>query len=191
MTVPFISQEPLGQLASASSLDAAKSALYREAEILYNEGRYDEVCETLQDALLSHTRSSPGYSRMVPLLVRSYANLGAPDKAVAACQKAIEIDPLNARLHYLLATLLSEHARDDDAELSLKRTLYLDPDFAIAHFALASLTRRQHRLQDMQRHLRNTYHALRHHQPDDLVPEAEGLTVKRVREIITHMLISK
>lgn len=128
---------------------------------------------------------------MATLLVRSYANLGAWDKAVNCCQQAIDRNPLNARLHYLLATLCSEHGQEDAAGLSLKRALYLDPDFAIAHFALANLARRQHRPQDTQRHLRNAHHALRDYRPDDLVPEAEGLTVKRVRELITNMLASK
>ena len=134
---------------------------------------------------------SPLTPQIVTLLVRSYANQGAGNEAIACCQKATELDPFNPRLHYLLATLLSEYAREDDAGLSLKRTLYLDPDFAIAHFALANLARRQHRPQDMQRHLRNTHNALRPYRPDDLVPEAEGLTVKGLRELITLMLTKK
>jgi len=172
--------------------DTAESALYEEAEMLYKEGRYDEVCNKLQRSLWHlHMPSSSINTQIVTLLVRSYANQGAWDEAIASCQKATEIDPFNPRLHYLLATLLSEQARDDDAGLSLKRTLYLNPDSAIAHFALANLARRQHRPQDMQRHLRNTQNALRHHRPDDLVPEAEGLTVKELRELITVMSTRK
>lgn len=189
-SVPIVSQEPPAQ--PCASVDTAESALYREAELLYKEGRYDEVCIKLQNSLWHlYMPPSPLTLQIVTLLVRSYANQGAGNEALACCQKAIELDPFNPRLHYLLATLLSEYAREDDASLSLKRTLYLDPDFVIAHFALATLARRQHRPQDMQRHLRNTHNALRHYRPDDLVPEAEGLTVKGLRELIIVMLTKK
>lgn len=193
--IPIVSQElsaPLPAPSPPAPVETAESALYKEAEMLYQEGRYEEVCHKLQNSLQhSSMPSSPINTQIVTLLVRSYANLGAWDEAIASCQKATEIDPFNPRLHYLLATLLSEQARDEDAGLSLKRTLYLNPDFVIAHFALANLARRQQRPQDMQRHLRNTQNALRHYRPDDLVPEAEGLTVKGLRELIITMSTRK
>lgn len=173
-------------------VEPAESVRYREADLLYKEGRYEEVCRTLQPMLRAPAVPlSPLTTQMVTLLVRAYANHGAWNEAIACCHTAAELDSCNPRLHYLLATLLAAHAREDDAGLSLKHTLYLDPDFAIAHFALANLARRQHRVPDMQRHLRNTHHALRHARPDDLVPEAEGLTVKTLRELVTLMLTRK
>lgn len=184
------SQESPAQLLASN--EVTERTFREEAEKLYKEGRYEELCHKLQHSLWhSLPPTSPVLPRMVTLLVRSYANVGAWDKAVDCCQKAIDLNPLNARLHYLLATLCAEHGREDAAGLSLKRALYLDPDFAIAHFALAHLARRQHRPQDTHRHLRNAHHALRDSRPDDLVPEAEGLTVKRIRELITNMLASK
>jgi chemotaxis protein methyltransferase CheR len=185
--VPIVSKEPPEQ--PRAPTNAAESAHYREAEILYKEGHYAAVCDKLRTFLFSHNaQSAPVNPQTVALLVRSYANQGAWNDAVASCQKATELDPLNPRLHYLLATLLLEQAREDEANASLKRTLYLDPDFAIAHFALANLAQRQRRFKHAQRHLQNTQYALRHYRPDDLVPEAEGLTVKGLHELITHLL---
>jgi chemotaxis protein methyltransferase CheR len=184
--VPTVSKEPPQQ--PHGPINAAEGTHYREAEILYKEGRYAEVCDKLQTVLFpNNTQSAPVNPQTVALLVRSYANQGAWSDAVASCQKATELDPLNPRLHYLLATLLLEQAREDEASVSLKRTLYLDPDFAIAHFTLANLARRQRRFKHAQRHLQNTQYALRHYRPDDLVPEAEGLTVKGLHELITRL----
>jgi chemotaxis protein methyltransferase CheR len=190
LAVPFISQALPAQ--SRAPVETTESTLYREAEMLYKEGRYDEVCDKLQHALWHpHTRSSSIDPQIVTLLVRAYANQGAWDNAIVSCQKATELDPFNLRLHYLLATLLSEQDRDDDARVAFKRILYLAPDFAIAHFSLANLARRQNRIQEMHRHLRNAHNALRHSRPDDLVPEAEGLTVQGLRELIAGMLAKK
>jgi chemotaxis protein methyltransferase CheR len=188
--VLIVSKEPLEQ--PHDPINATESAHYREAEILYKEGHYAEVCNKLRTFLFSdNTQSAPVTPQTVALLVRSYANQGAWNDAVASCQKAAELDPLNPRLHYLLATLLLEQAREDEARVSLKRTLYLDPDFAIAHFTLANLAQRQHRFKHAQRHLQNTQYALRHYRPDDLVPEADGLTVKGLHELITRLLRRK
>ena len=163
--------------------------LYQEAARLYKEGRYAEVSEKLCTSLFPNdTRGTPFDPHSAMLLVRACANQGAWREAVAYCQQATLADPLNSRLYYLLATLLLEQGQENEALLSLKRTLYLDPDFALAHFTLANVARRQQRPHDVRRHLQNAKQALRQYRPDDLVPEAEGLTVQRLLELITTML---
>jgi chemotaxis protein methyltransferase CheR len=166
--------------------------LYQEATNLYKEGRYAEVSEKLRSSLFPNdTRVTPFDPHSAMLLARSCANQGAWNEAITYCQKATLADPLNSRLYYLLATLLLEQGRENEALLSLKRTLYLDPDFALAHFTLANLARRQQRPHDVRRHLQNTKQALRQYRPDDLVPEAEGLTVGRLLELIATMLLQE
>jgi len=163
--------------------------LYQEAISLYKEGRYAEVSGKLRRVLFpDNIRVTPFDPHSAMLLVRSCANQGAWSDAIAYCQQATLADPLNSRLHYLLATLLLEQGQENEALLSLKRTLYLDPDFALAHFTLANVARRQRRPHDVRRHLQNAKQALRHSRPDDLVPEAEGLTVRRLLELITTLL---
>jgi chemotaxis protein methyltransferase CheR len=163
--------------------------LFQEAARLYEEGRYAEVSEKLRPALFANnTQVTPFDPHSAMLLVRSCANQGAWSEAITYCRQATMADPLNSRLYYLLATLLLEQGQENEALLSLKRTLYLDPDFALAHFTLANVARRQRRPHDVRRHLQNAKQALRHYRPDDLVPEAEGLTVGRLLELITAML---
>ena len=82
------------------------------------------------------------------LLIRACANQGAFEEAIVWCQRAIATDALNPRFYYLLATVLLEQSREEEAMLALRQTLYLDNEFVLAHFTLANLSRRQKKTKD-------------------------------------------
>ena len=67
---------------------------------------------------------------------------------------------------------------------SLKRSLYLDQNFALAHFALGSLALRQGRQMESNKHFENALSLLSARRPEEILPESEGLTAGRLREII-------
>ncbi len=151
-----------------------------QVRALYDQGRYAEAAATLQ-ALLAR---DPDNTDAMALLARTLANQGKLAEALAWCEQAVAAGKLNPASHYLLAIILQERGQAADAVASLKRALYLDPDFALAHFALGNLVRQQGRHQESERHFQNALAILDRYPQDERLPESEGITAGRLREII-------
>ncbi len=118
------------------------------------------------------------------------ANEGRLTDAIEWCERAIAADKMNPANHYLLATVRQEQGQAEAATQSLMRALYLDPSFVLAHFGLANMALSLGRRQDARRHFANALATLHAHTPDEVLPEAEGLTAGRLAEIITSLLAS-
>ena len=148
---------------------------------LYEQGRYGEAADTLLAFCAEHTPDPPAFS----LLARALANQGRLADALLWCDRWVAADKMDPAGHYLRAVILLEHGRPDDARRSLQRALYLDPTFVLAHFALGNLARSRGTDDEAERHFANTLPLLARLQPDDLLPESDGLTAGRLTETIT------
>jgi chemotaxis protein methyltransferase CheR len=120
----------------------------------------------------------------VAFLVRTLANQGKLDEAWMACEQALISDKLNLGLYFLGAVILQEQNREAEARAALNRALYLDPNFVLGHYSLGNLARRQGNEAEASKHFKNTLALLGTHNPEELLPEAEGLTAGWLREII-------
>jgi chemotaxis protein methyltransferase CheR len=139
------------------------------------------------------TPATPATPAKVPassltLLVRDLADQGKLSEALFACDQAMAAGRLDPGLHYLHAIMLQEQKRDEEAKAALKRALYLDPSFVLAHFALGSLARRRGQSLAAQKSFRTALELLEASAPDDIVPEADGLTAGRLREAVHQAL---
>jgi len=166
---PVVAEAPRGPLACA--------------ETLYQQGRYAEVTDTLLAALAGQPPDPATFS----LLAHALANQGRLADALAWCDRWIAIDKLNPTGHYLRAVVQLEQGDTEQARAALQRAIYLLPDFVLAHFALGNLARHHGKSDEAARHFTNTLHLLRGHQPNDLLPESEGLSAGRLAEIVTSM----
>jgi chemotaxis protein methyltransferase CheR len=155
-------------------------SLYQEASALYEQGSYEKAIEKLLQAVSSRD----GSSKAMMLLARAYANQGRLYDALAWCEKAAAGEKLNSGCHYLLATILQENGRMEEAAGSLRRALYLDPDFVLAHYALGILTRNQEKIRESTRHFKNALSLLDSYKPQQILPESDGMTAGRLKEII-------
>jgi chemotaxis protein methyltransferase CheR len=117
-------------------------------------------------------------------LSRALADQGKLNEALDLCVEALAADKLDPGLHFLRASILQELNRFDEAGISLKRTLYLDQNFLLAHFALGNLGLRQGKTRAAKKHFENVLTLLKDNRPGDILPETEGLTAGRFREII-------
>ena len=106
-------------------------------------------------------------------------------EALEWCEKAITTDRLNPGLYYLKATILQEQGAIEEAIVSLKQALYLDQDFVLAHFALGNLALQGGNLKASNRHFNNALSLLKTYEQKEILPESEGITAGRLREIIT------
>ncbi len=150
------------------------------------------------------TQSDPSEAPAVPLpparpllvegceasarMARSCADQGNLDEALEWCEKAIVTDKLDPAHHYLLATILQEQGQYEIAAQSLGRVLYLEPRFVLAHFSLGNLHQSQGHYREAQRHFENVLLLLRTHLPEEILPEADGLTAGRLAEIVASLL---
>ena len=151
-----------------------------EAAILYRKGFYSEAEERLK-VLMSNGSSS---QEMLVLFTKILANQGKLEDAFHWCEKAVSAEKFNPHLHYLLAVILAEQKKGEEAKASLKKALYLDPDFVLAHFALANLSLRRGKIAEARKHFGNTTEILSKYKPDEILPESEGITAERLSEMI-------
>jgi chemotaxis protein methyltransferase CheR len=155
--------------------------LYDQALQLYQAGRYEEA-GLIGRALVTQNANDAG---AMLLLARVYANQGNLTAAITWCEKAIASDKMIACAHYLRATILQEQDLPEEAIRSLRRAVYVDPRFALGHFALGSLVLRQGDLKESEKHFENVLLLLASYGPEETVPESEGLSARRLREIVT------
>jgi chemotaxis protein methyltransferase CheR len=148
---------------------------------LYEQGHYEEAAETLLASLGSSTVLDP---QMASLLARALANQGKLTDALAWCERWLAADKLDASGHYLRAMILQELGDTDEARRSLQRTIYLDQGFILGHFALGNLARDSGKSEEADKHFANALRLLSRCEPDDLLPESEGLTAARLTAII-------
>jgi chemotaxis protein methyltransferase CheR len=151
------------------------------ASSLYEQGCYAEAEEVLLASLTDAPAPAP---EIASLLARVLANQGKLADALAWCERWLAADKLDASGHYLRAMVLQELGDPERARQALQRAVYLDPNFVVAHFALGNLARSAEKFADADRHFANALRLLRRCDPDDLMPESEGLTAARLTEII-------
>jgi chemotaxis protein methyltransferase CheR len=180
---PIISQRaPAARSAPSDRSGENGSDAYRAASAFHDQGRYAEASETLIGHLTDEREDVPA----MLLLARTYANQGRLAEALQWCLKVIAADRLSAGHYYLLAMIQQEMGELADAAASLHRALFLDSQFVLAHFASANLARIEGKRPEARKHYQNTLRLLEGRPPDDVLPESEGLTVERLREIARH-----
>ncbi len=116
--------------------------------------------------------------------IRVLANEGKLEEALALCDKAIDTDKLNLAFYFLRSAILQELGQYAEAIIALRHALYLKPDYALAHFVLGNLAMRQGDARTAQRCFDNAQNLLRTYSDNEILPDSEGLTVKRFKEIV-------
>ena len=180
---PAAALEPAPLKEGAVIAEAPRTPL-ADAELLYREGRYAETVETL----LAGLAGRPPDPVALSLLARALANQGRLADALAWCERWIVADKLDPAGYYLRAVILLEQGDSEQARSSLHRATYLEPDFVLAHFALGNLARGRDKPGEADKHFSNALQLLRRYQPNDSLPESDGLTAGRLAETLASMI---
>lgn len=184
---PIQEQNPFPQ-ESSINVSTVKEILIDDdltiAEKLYSNGSFEEV-ENLLNKLI---KQSDSLNTKVPkLLAKTKANMGKLNEAAEWCEIAISLNKLDAELHYLLATVMHEQGNDAAATDALKMALYIQPYFVLAHFLLGNLELKAGKTVAGKKSFKNALSSLSNYDHDEILPESDGLTVGRFREIIQTM----
>jgi chemotaxis protein methyltransferase CheR len=177
-------EQPEPEVASSSQAGqqmAEPSPTHEDALRLFAAGHYERAAE----AALALLSSQPSDAAVMLLLARICANQGRLAEGLTWCENALLADRTVVCAHYLRAAILQEQGSFEVARASLKLALYLNPQFILAHFALGNVTRAQGRLRESEKHFENALSLLARHRQDDIVPESDGITAGRLREVIT------
>ncbi|WP_239027912.1 CheR family methyltransferase [Geomonas subterranea] len=154
-------------------------ASVEQARAAYRAGEY------LEAARLS--LSAPHLAECLTLAARCYANLGRYQEAREQCEKALQLERLDAHSHYLFSMILEQLGDAEGAEASLKRALYLDHDYLLAYFALGNLCRKRGEIREAEQSFANALRLLQRYDPAEVLPEAEGITAGMLSQLIKGM----
>jgi hypothetical protein len=96
---------------------------------IFWKGRY---AKTLTSAVYAYEKAielCPGFIRPYELVGNHYRKQGLPDKAIAYFEKAAQLGSTNYKLYYLLASLMFEKDKLDEASRYLHMSLNLRDDY--------------------------------------------------------------
>lgn len=93
-------------------------AFYRLGEIYTRQGHWDDAIAALQKSLWIN----PAFSGPYILLGKAYTKKGQPATAEGMLRRAVEYDPNNKSAHYLLAQLLQQTGRLEEARREFEIT---------------------------------------------------------------------
>ena len=118
------------------------------------------------------------------LTIRLLAGQGHLSKALAECNEALAVHKLVPGLYLLLASILQELDKREEAIIALKQAIYIDPDYIMGHFTLGNIYFRLGKMKSAEKYFKNVLELLNSESDDDIPEESEGLSVKYIREII-------
>jgi len=160
-------------------------ATYKDALDNFLKGRYQEAIATLEQLITQNKN----INEATALMAKAKANQGKLCEALEWCEKVLTMDKLNPSLHYLRATILLEQDKVEEARQALNRVIYLDRNFILAHYTLGNLAHLQGNRAAAERHFKNALDLLKNCKQDDVLPESEGVSAGRLREIVASMLV--
>jgi chemotaxis protein methyltransferase CheR len=159
---------------------------YEEALALLQAGRVDEALTELYEKL----DQDPGFVPTYYTLGRVYANKGDLAEAQNWCERAIRKDKLQAEPYLILAMIYQQFGLLEMAVDTLKKTLYLEPTLALAHYNLANIYRLQGNTELARRSYQNVQRLLKDRPSDELIPQGDGLTARRLLQLVKMALAS-
>lgn len=117
---------------------------------------------------------------------RQLANAGRLDEALAAADRILATNKLDAEAHYLRGLIQQEQGVLLEAAASMRRALFLNADFVTAQFALGHILHRLGRGGEARRCFANVRALLRAQPPTAILPQAEGMTAGRLLAIVSN-----
>ncbi len=124
---------------------------------------------------------------VIQLLAKTKANLGKLNEAAILCDEALTTDKTNENLHYLKATISQELGNDEAALASLNRAIYMNQNFVLAHFLSGNICLKMGKKTNGMNHFKNATTILSKMGKDEILPESDGITVERFKEIINSI----
>lgn len=141
-----------------------------------------------REQLLLLLNENPRHAEACWLMGRIHADQTQWSDAESWLKQATRIDPLMAQAYYLLGLIYEQQEDAKQAITAYKRALYADRHFILGHFSLANLYANLNMTREARRHWLNAAELLYRHEPDDIIPHSDGLTVRRLLPVVLSRL---
>ena len=126
------------------------NALYYLAGALGEQDQTTEALGVLERLLRSESDHAGGWLLRARLEAKQRDAIAL---ALESYQKALALDPENARAHYELGMLLEKRGQPEEAMTAFRRASELSPEMSEASFALGKLLNQQGRTEEARAHL--------------------------------------
>jgi len=118
---------------------------------------------------------------------RVLGNLGRYEEGLEWCRRGVALDKTNAHVYYIAALIQDEMGQNEEAFENLRRSLYVEKNFVLGHFSMANYHRWRRDEGRAARSYRNVLKLLEGRRDDEEIT-GDGLTVGRLREIVSQIL---
>lgn len=142
---------------SSTEPEEGIEAILTRARMNLKEGRPDQVI----DAIARVVERDPNNAEAHLLIAYVRADTGDYEEALAACHRALAINPLLPVARYILGIIYQRQGDAVRAISELKKTIYIDADFALAHLNLANIYKAQRQFDTAAREYENALRALK------------------------------
>ncbi len=179
-----ITAAPIQKKVVAQAIAPAITVNTMNAARLFADARYVDCAAWCERYLAAN----PFDKQIALLLIKSYANAGNLNEAKQWIERLLPVDGANAENMYLYATILMEQNDWAPAEKALVKTLYLNPEHPAANFNLANTMKRLGKIKPAMKYYANLLNLLDNLDDNEVVPELDGMTAGRLRQIIELMI---
>jgi chemotaxis protein methyltransferase CheR len=149
--------------------------LYRLAQELFQEERFAETAEIVQNILDHH----PEHTGALVLSGFVQANGGRFAEALAACERAIGLDDLLPEAYFLRGLVFEMTDRLPEAGEEYRKAILLEHNLVMAHYQLAQVHGRLGKTRERTRELKNTLKIVQGLKPLVTVPHSGGMPRER------------
>lgn len=122
------------------------------------------------------------------LLIKSYANSGNYDEGEKKLKKLLTNSNVTPEIYYLYASFLYENNNHIEAELILKKIIYLNHKHILSHLMLAELHQKNEKKHLALKHYQTVINMLEYYKTDEILPESDGMTVGRIKELTISLI---
>jgi len=150
-----------------------------QAALLFAASKYPECVEyCLQKPEINSD------TNLMLILVKSYANMGKLDEARTWMEHLLLSNSITAEIRYLYATILIEQKEWDLAGKILLSILYLEPNHLAAQLSLSDIYKRLGKNHQAMKQSLNLIRCLDSWDDDEIVPDLDGMTAGRLRQMV-------
>ena len=158
----------------------------------FKNGDYYTVINVLDEKFIGQNFVTPlsmDTIKEIIMLIKSYANIGKLKEADYWSSTAIDLDKLIPEFYYIRATILQELGKEDEMAKTLRKAIYINNKYIPAYFLFGLLMNRQNKNNQAKKHLNRALALLNSLKADKILEEVDGLTVNRLKAIISSMLL--
>jgi len=153
---------------------------------LYQNGNY-QLCIT---ECLKKIENGNFSKEIFFILVKSYANSGQLIEGNKIIKKIIANESVTAEMYYLYASFLNEQNEIEEAENILKKAIYLNHNHILSHFMLGDILIKKGNFQSAKKQFETVRKLLYDIDNDVIIPESDGLTAGRIKNLAEMMSVN-